>query len=147
MAECSCGAQARCTRHAGSAATSPTFLPAAGTIALASFPHLGRMLVVSCDPISAPGTAGGPLGEWISACLLALLAGCCAAGDPAEVYHTPSCPGEAAALLKPVPACGDVVFVANGSGDFRSLSANLSRVVAETATPLQVETVPWSHGQ
>jgi pimeloyl-ACP methyl ester carboxylesterase len=39
-----------------------------------------------------------------------------------------------------------VVFVANGSGDFRTVSMNLSRVVAETATPLQVETLVWSHG-
>jgi pimeloyl-ACP methyl ester carboxylesterase len=40
-----------------------------------------------------------------------------------------------------------VVFVANGSGDSRSVSANLSQVVTETATPLQVETVPWRHGR
>ena len=40
-----------------------------------------------------------------------------------------------------------MVFVANGSGDYRTLSANLSQVVAETATPLQVETVTWSHGR
>jgi pimeloyl-ACP methyl ester carboxylesterase len=46
-----------------------------------------------------------------------------------------------------VPAWESVVFVANGSGDFRSVSANLSQVVTETATPLQVETVPWSHGR
>jgi pimeloyl-ACP methyl ester carboxylesterase len=39
-----------------------------------------------------------------------------------------------------------VVFVANGSGDFRIVTANLSRVVAETATPLRVETLVWSHG-
>jgi pimeloyl-ACP methyl ester carboxylesterase len=39
-----------------------------------------------------------------------------------------------------------VVFVANGSGDYRSVSANLSQVVTETATPLQLQTVPWSHG-
>jgi pimeloyl-ACP methyl ester carboxylesterase len=40
-----------------------------------------------------------------------------------------------------------VVFVANGSGDYRSVSANLSQVVTETATQLQIETVPWSHGR
>jgi pimeloyl-ACP methyl ester carboxylesterase len=40
-----------------------------------------------------------------------------------------------------------VVFVANGSGDFRSLSAKLSQAVTETAGPLQVETVAWSHGR
>jgi pimeloyl-ACP methyl ester carboxylesterase len=40
-----------------------------------------------------------------------------------------------------------VVFVANGSGDHRSVSANLGQVVAQTATPLDVETVAWSHGR
>jgi pimeloyl-ACP methyl ester carboxylesterase len=39
-----------------------------------------------------------------------------------------------------------VVFVANGSGDVRSVSTNLCQVVAETATPLEVETYVWSHG-
>jgi pimeloyl-ACP methyl ester carboxylesterase len=39
-----------------------------------------------------------------------------------------------------------VVFVANGSGDVQTASTNLSRVVAETSTPLQVVTVDWSHG-
>jgi pimeloyl-ACP methyl ester carboxylesterase len=39
-----------------------------------------------------------------------------------------------------------VVFVANGSGDFRTVSTNLGRVVAETSTPLQIETMPWSRG-
>jgi pimeloyl-ACP methyl ester carboxylesterase len=39
-----------------------------------------------------------------------------------------------------------VVFVANGSGDIRSVSANLSNVIAETGAPLQLETCPWSHG-
>jgi pimeloyl-ACP methyl ester carboxylesterase len=39
-----------------------------------------------------------------------------------------------------------VVFVANGSGDFRTVSTNLGRVVAEACVPLQVETVAWSLG-
>ena len=39
-----------------------------------------------------------------------------------------------------------VVFVANGSGDSRTVSTNLSRVAAETGTPLQVEAVVWSLG-
>jgi pimeloyl-ACP methyl ester carboxylesterase len=39
-----------------------------------------------------------------------------------------------------------VAFVANGSGDFRTLSTNLGEVVEETCTPLQIETVRWSHG-
>jgi pimeloyl-ACP methyl ester carboxylesterase len=39
-----------------------------------------------------------------------------------------------------------VVFVANGSGDFRTVSANLCQAVAEAAAPLQVETFVWSRG-
>src|SRR5204863_4540933 len=39
-----------------------------------------------------------------------------------------------------------VVFVANGSGDFRTVSANLRQVVAQTGAPLQIETVLWSRG-
>jgi pimeloyl-ACP methyl ester carboxylesterase len=39
-----------------------------------------------------------------------------------------------------------VVFVANGSGDFRTVSATLAQAIAETCTPLQVETFVWSHG-
>jgi pimeloyl-ACP methyl ester carboxylesterase len=44
-----------------------------------------------------------------------------------------------------IPPAG-VVFIANGSGDFRTVSANLRQVVAETAIPLQIETLVWSHG-
>jgi pimeloyl-ACP methyl ester carboxylesterase len=39
-----------------------------------------------------------------------------------------------------------VVFVANGSGDFRTVTANLTDVIAEQCVPLQIETVLWSHG-
>jgi pimeloyl-ACP methyl ester carboxylesterase len=39
-----------------------------------------------------------------------------------------------------------VVFVANGSGDFRTASTNLCQAVAEAAAPLQVETFVWSRG-
>jgi pimeloyl-ACP methyl ester carboxylesterase len=38
------------------------------------------------------------------------------------------------------------VFVANGSGDFRTVSGNLIRVVQETAAPLLIQTCLWSHG-
>jgi len=71
------------------------------------------------------------------ACSVPLLAGCCAAGYRPDLGRTipPS-------ALNPM----GVVFVANGSGDFRTVSTNLGRVVAETSAPLQVETVPWSHG-
>jgi pimeloyl-ACP methyl ester carboxylesterase len=39
-----------------------------------------------------------------------------------------------------------VVFVANGAGDFRALSQNVSRVVNGTGTPLEIKTVDWSVG-
>jgi pimeloyl-ACP methyl ester carboxylesterase len=39
-----------------------------------------------------------------------------------------------------------VVFVANGSGDARTVSTNLGQAVAEAAAPLQVETFVWSLG-
>jgi len=71
------------------------------------------------------------------ACSVPLLTGCCAVGSRPDLCRTipPS---------EPNPV--GVVFVANGSGDFHTVSTNLGRVVAETSTPLQVETVPWSHG-
>jgi pimeloyl-ACP methyl ester carboxylesterase len=69
--------------------------------------------------------------------LLPFLAGCWGAGYRPEVYRALSAPAR--------PAVG-VVFVANGSGDFRTVSRNLSQVVAETGAPLQIETYVWSHG-
>ena len=71
------------------------------------------------------------------ACSVPLLTGCHAASYRPDLGHT---------TLLPAPNPVGVVFVANGSGDFRTLSTNLGRVVAETSTPLQIETVPWSHG-
>jgi pimeloyl-ACP methyl ester carboxylesterase len=70
-------------------------------------------------------------------CLLLMLTGCSASGYRTDNYRTALPPG--------TPLQG-VVFVANGSGDYRTVSTNLSRVVAETGTPLQIETVVWSHG-
>src|SRR5260370_41162023 len=46
----------------------------------------------------------------------------------------------------PVASSVGVIFIANGSGDFRTVSGNLSQVVSETASPLQIETLVWSHG-
>jgi pimeloyl-ACP methyl ester carboxylesterase len=69
--------------------------------------------------------------------LLPLLTGCLAPGYRAEVYHTASPPR--------VPPTG-VVFVANGSGDFRTVSTNLCQVVTQTCTPLEVQTFVWSLG-
>jgi pimeloyl-ACP methyl ester carboxylesterase len=40
----------------------------------------------------------------------------------------------------------DVVFVADGSGDFRTTSAALCEVVRDTGAPLRIETFVWSHG-
>jgi pimeloyl-ACP methyl ester carboxylesterase len=71
------------------------------------------------------------------ACSMPLLTGCYTAGYRPDLCRTfpPSAPDPRG-----------VVFVANGSGDFRTVSSNLGRVMAETSTPLQIETVPWSHG-
>jgi pimeloyl-ACP methyl ester carboxylesterase len=40
----------------------------------------------------------------------------------------------------------DVVYVADGSGDYRTTSAALSQAVRDTSAPLRVETFVWSHG-
>lgn len=69
-------------------------------------------------------------------CVLPLLTGCWGAVYHRDVYH---------AVASPANPVG-VVFVANGSGDFRTVSRNLSQVVAETSAPLQIETCTWSHG-
>jgi pimeloyl-ACP methyl ester carboxylesterase len=51
-----------------------------------------------------------------------------------------------------ITSCGcfapntDVVFVADGSGDYRTTSAALCDAVRDTAAPLRIETVVWSHG-
>jgi pimeloyl-ACP methyl ester carboxylesterase len=44
------------------------------------------------------------------------------------------------------PNAAGVVFVANGSGDYRTVSDNMSRIMAEARLPLQVEPVIWSLG-
>ena len=41
---------------------------------------------------------------------------------------------------------GDVVFVADGAGDFRAASTTLRKVLAQEHWPGQVETFVWSHG-
>jgi pimeloyl-ACP methyl ester carboxylesterase len=38
------------------------------------------------------------------------------------------------------------VFVANGAGDYRTVSENLGEAVAQAHAPLQIETVAWSRG-
>jgi pimeloyl-ACP methyl ester carboxylesterase len=49
------------------------------------------------------------------------------------------------ATASPV-AAEDVVFIANGSGDFRTVSDSLSCAVAAEGVPLRLETFVWSHG-
>jgi len=39
-----------------------------------------------------------------------------------------------------------IVFVCDGSGDFRTVSTSLSQAIRETGLSLAVETVVWSHG-
>jgi pimeloyl-ACP methyl ester carboxylesterase len=70
-------------------------------------------------------------------CTLPMLAGCCAAGTRPEAFRT---------AFTPAPNAAGVVFVANGSGDYRTVSTNLSRIMAEARVPLQVEPVVWSLG-
>ncbi len=72
------------------------------------------------------------------ACLLVTLSGCATAAQRYNERHPPIAPT--------VPPAA-VAFVANGSGDFRTVTANLSQVVAEQRVPLQVETVTWSRGR
>jgi pimeloyl-ACP methyl ester carboxylesterase len=45
----------------------------------------------------------------------------------------------------PVVPAG-LVIVANGSGDFRTVSKNLSEAIRETKAPLCMDTFVWSHG-
>jgi pimeloyl-ACP methyl ester carboxylesterase len=73
------------------------------------------------------------------ACSVPLLTGCCTTGYRTDLGHTTQ---PSVSVPNPV----GVVFVANGSGDFRTVSTNLGRVVVDTSTPLQIETVLWSHG-
>jgi pimeloyl-ACP methyl ester carboxylesterase len=40
----------------------------------------------------------------------------------------------------------DIVFVADGSGDYRTTSAALCEAVRDTGAPLRIETFVWSHG-
>src|SRR5947209_6046145 len=64
-----------------------------------------------------------------------LLAGCVAAERNRTTYRTAS-PGSAAG----------VVFIANGAGDFGTVSQSFIRVVRENSLPLELDTVEWSLG-
>jgi pimeloyl-ACP methyl ester carboxylesterase len=53
----------------------------------------------------------------------------------------------AALIVVPLPARSQgIVFIANGSGDFRTVTAGLEDAVAQTGAPLQLVTFVWSHG-
>ncbi len=49
------------------------------------------------------------------------------------------------AVKAPVTQAG-IIFVANGAGDFQAASQNIRKVIHEDLIPMQVVTVPWSHG-
>jgi pimeloyl-ACP methyl ester carboxylesterase len=70
-------------------------------------------------------------------CLILLLAGCCTACPRPDPYRTAS---------PPAPNASAVVFVADGSGDARTISTHLSQLAAAAGVPLQVEEVVWSLG-
>jgi pimeloyl-ACP methyl ester carboxylesterase len=70
-------------------------------------------------------------------CWMLLTAGCFSAEQPHETCRTG---------LPPAPTATAVAFVANGAGDSRSVSRNLTEAVAWAGTPLQVETFVWSRG-
>jgi pimeloyl-ACP methyl ester carboxylesterase len=75
--------------------------------------------------------------KFIAVCLLPFVAGCLTAGYRSEVYPA----------AKPSVQCpAGVVFVANGSGDFHTVSNNLGQALAETSVPLEIETFTWSQG-
>jgi pimeloyl-ACP methyl ester carboxylesterase len=46
----------------------------------------------------------------------------------------------------PPPGPTDIVFVANGSGDYRSTSSALAEAASADSLPLRIETLVWSHG-
>jgi pimeloyl-ACP methyl ester carboxylesterase len=72
------------------------------------------------------------------ACLAPLIAGCAAAAPRPEGCRAAAPPG---------PPPTGVAFVANGSGDTRTVSTNLRQVVADTGAPLEVEAFVWTHGR
>lgn len=74
---------------------------------------------------------------FLTICLFVTLAGCRSASRRLE-YAAPPLP------VRPPVA---IAFVANGSGDYRTVSDNLSRVVEQTGAALAVEPFIWSHGR
>ena len=112
------------------------YLPAAPWQDCLPFDDVRRSRLVLClTPFSS--LEGCPLRRVLRCCLVPLLLGCCTASPRLEVHN---------AAAHPAPAPGGVVFVANGSGDLRTVSASLNKVVAQSSAPLEVETFVWSHG-
>jgi pimeloyl-ACP methyl ester carboxylesterase len=73
----------------------------------------------------------------LAVCWLPLLAGCLTGGEPAAVSHA----------APPTSAADPLVFVANGAGDFHTLSKSLMLAAAQSHVPLRIETVDWSLGR
>jgi pimeloyl-ACP methyl ester carboxylesterase len=71
----------------------------------------------------------------VATVLLPFLAGCSVLGPRGEVVR--------ASPAAPQP---NVVYVANGAGDYRGLSSNLTMIASEARLVLDVETFEWSHG-
>ena len=73
----------------------------------------------------------------LAVCWLPLLAGCLASGERAPVSNA----------SPPASGSDPLVFVANGAGDFYTLSKGLTLAAAQSHLPLQIETVDWSLGR
>jgi pimeloyl-ACP methyl ester carboxylesterase len=81
------------------------------------------------------------------ACLLMLMTGCSALDRAAGGFgRFPEPPTVHCAASRGASSPLGVVFVANGAGDFRTVSRNLSQVVAEMSAPIEIRTVLWSRG-
>src|SRR5262245_43942256 len=93
---------------------------------------MGRLLAPSLRPLS-----GERVSRLCAVYLLTLVAGCSAVGARPELsrYTPPS----------GAPTAG-VIYVANGAGDYRSLSEHMSALVSRSGAPWEVETFAWSHG-
>ncbi|PWT85882.1 MAG: hypothetical protein C5B58_02345 [Acidobacteria bacterium] len=50
------------------------------------------------------------------------------------------------AAYRPGGTPAGIVFIANGAGDYRTVTENLTQVVSEASLPLQLQTVCWSRG-
>jgi pimeloyl-ACP methyl ester carboxylesterase len=87
--------------------------------------------------IASAGTEELVMRKWFLVCWLPLLTGCLASGERAVESNVPP----------PASGADAVAFVANGAGDFHTLSANLAHVVAQTHASLQIETIDWSLGR